>query len=171
MVRILVSVLLCSLVLSGCSGKTRVKTVNVLPMESRKQESDSLAWQQNPAAFGDHFEANGDPGKNGIPDILDEAKWGLDWLVKMNPAKGVLFNQVADDRDHVGFRLPNRDSVHYGIDLQRPVYYCSGKPQGLFKYKNQTTGIASTAGKYASAFALGSRMLEKKGYRFSTNFE
>jgi endoglucanase len=35
----------------------------------------------------------------------------------------------------------------------------TGKPQGLFKYKNRTTGVASTAGKYASAFALASQVL------------
>ena len=120
-----------------------------------------FAYQQNPKSFEDKYDANGDPGANGIPDILDEAKWGLNWLVKMNPKKNVMFNQIADDRDHAGFRLPNKDSVNYGIDLERPVYFCNGKPQGLFKYKNKTTGIASTAGKFASAFALGSQMLKK----------
>jgi len=120
-----------------------------------------FAYQQNPTAFGDKHDKNGNPGANGIPDILDEAKWGLDWLVKMNPEKNVMFNQLADDRDHQGFRLPNHDSASYGMGLMRPVYYCNGKPQGLFKYKNRTTGIASTAGKYASAFALGSELLAK----------
>jgi endoglucanase len=120
-----------------------------------------FAYQQNPNAFEDKFDANGNPGANGIPDILDEAKWGLNWLVKMNPKKDVMFNQIADDRDHAGFRLPDKDSVNYGIDFERPVYYCNGKPQGLFQYKNKTTGIASTAGKFASAFALGSQILKK----------
>ena len=31
-----------------------------------------LAWQQCPSAFGDHFQANGLKGANGIPDIIDE---------------------------------------------------------------------------------------------------
>jgi hypothetical protein len=43
------------------------------------------------------------PGSNGIPDILDEVKWGLEWLLKMNPDSGMMYNQVADDRDHQGF--------------------------------------------------------------------
>jgi hypothetical protein len=38
--------------------------------------------QQNPEVYQDHYDAWGNAGKNGIPDILDEAKWGLDWLVK-----------------------------------------------------------------------------------------
>ncbi|HOJ18756.1 MAG TPA: glycoside hydrolase family 9 protein [Ignavibacteriaceae bacterium] len=121
-----------------------------------------FAYQQNPGSFRDLYDANGRKGPNGIPDILDEAKWGLDWLVRMNPEKDVMYNQLADDRDHAGFRLPNLDTTSYnGFDLRRPVYYCTGKPQGISKYKNNSTGIASTAGKYASAFALGSQLLAK----------
>ncbi|MEO8399490.1 MAG: glycoside hydrolase family 9 protein, partial [Ignavibacteriaceae bacterium] len=108
----------------------------------------------------DEFDESGNSKLNNIPDILDQAKWGLDWLLKMNPQKNVMFNQIADDRDHSGFRLPTEDSVNYGIDLQRPVYYCSGKPQGVFNNKNRTTGIASTAAKYSSAFALGSQIFK-----------
>jgi len=121
-----------------------------------------FAYQQNPQAFGDRYDAAGLPGPNGIPDILDEAKWGLGWLDKMNPSYGFMFNQIADDRDHLGFRLPTLDSVDYGKGLERPAYFITGKPQGLAKYKNRTTGVSSTAAKYASAFALGAELL--KGY-------
>lgn len=118
-----------------------------------------FAYQQNPQAFGDYFDKHGRKGSNGIPDILDEAKWGLDWLMKMNPDSGIMYNQIADDRDHQGFRLPTEDTISYGKGKERPVYFCTGEPQGVMKHKNRATGIASTAGKYASAFALGSRVL------------
>jgi len=39
--------------------------------------------------------------------------------------------------------------------LYRPVYFVTGKSQGLSIYKNRTTGVSSTAGKFASAFAIG----------------
>lgn len=120
-----------------------------------------FAYEQNPEAFGDEYQANGTPGSNGIPDILDEAKWGLDWLYKMNPARNEMYNQIADDRDHLGFRLPTEDTVNYGMGKHRPVYFCTGEPQGVFQNKNRADGIASTAGKYASAFALGSRLLNE----------
>lgn len=126
-----------------------------------------FAYQQNPSAFADNYDKDGNPGKNGIPDILDEAKWGLDWLDKMNPSDEVMFNQIADDRDHAGFRLPTMDSVNYGKGLERPVYFVTGKVQGLGKYKNRTTGVASTAGKFASAFSLGSVLLKKYYPEFS----
>ena len=121
-----------------------------------------FAYEQHPAAFGDSVGSDGLAGANGIPDILDEALWGLQWLLKMNPAPGMMFNQLADDRDHLGFRLPTLDSVDYGRGRERPVYFCTGKPQGIFSYKNRTTGIASTAGKYASAFALAARVLKSR---------
>jgi hypothetical protein len=126
-----------------------------------------FAYSENPASFGDKYLSNGLPGSDGIPDILNEIKWGLDWLVKMNPGTGLMYNQIADDRDHIGFRYPNEDTAHYGKGQQRPVYFCTGKPQGLFKYKNRTTGIASTAGKFASAFAKGAQVFKNADPAFS----
>lgn len=121
-----------------------------------------FAYQQNPEAFGDAYNAEGHPGANGIPDIVDEIKWGLDWLNRMNPAPGELYNQIADDRDHAGMRLPNKDRVDYGYGpgAGRPVYFCSGEPQVRGKFMNATTGVASTAGKFASCFALGAKILK-----------
>lgn len=117
-----------------------------------------FAYMKSPDIFGDTHDAAGSAGSNGIPDILDEVKWGLEWLLKMNPDSGVMFNQVADDRDHVGFRLPNLDKAEYGLGPYRPVYFVTGKPQGLAKFKNRTEGVASTAGKFASVFAMGAKL-------------
>ncbi len=120
-----------------------------------------LAWEQCPQAFGDAFQANGLPGANGIPDIIDEIYWGLDWLDRMNPAPGELYNQIADDRDHISVKLPASDPVDYGWGPNngRPVYFVDGKPQQRGKYMNATMGAASTAGKFASDFAMGARVL------------
>lgn len=127
------------------------------------------AYRDFPEVFTDSCASNGLPGKNGIPDVLDEARWGLDWLLKMHPRPDWMFNQIADDRDHAGFRLPDRDSVNYGHGLERPVYFCSGKPQGLGKYRNHTTGAASTAGKFTSCFALGAIVLGKSDPAYARN--
>jgi endoglucanase len=117
-----------------------------------------FAWSENPGSFADEYLANGLPGSDGLPDVLNESRWGLDWLLKMNPEPERMYNQIADDRDHIGFRFPDHDSANYGKGRERPVYLCTGKPQGLFKYKNRATGIASTAGKFSSAFAIGARV-------------
>ncbi|MEN6619673.1 MAG: glycoside hydrolase family 9 protein [Rikenellaceae bacterium] len=130
-----------------------------------------FAWEQqkDKSVFKDLYDARGRKGSNGIPDILDEIKWGLDWLMRMNPEDKVMFNQIADDRDHAGFRLPQNDKVDYGWGpgTGRPVYFVTGKPQGLGKYINRTTGVASTAGKFASSFALGSEIFKKIDPKFS----
>ena len=122
------------------------------------------AYRDFPKVFSDKYLANGLDGADGKADVLDEATWGLDWLLKMYPRKDWMFNQLADDRDHQGFRLPTEDPVDYGLGKgnARPVYFATGKPQGLGKYKNNSTGVASTAGKFASAFALASNLYEKK---------
>ena len=123
-----------------------------------------FAYQMNPSAFPDNYLANGKPGRNGIPDIVDEIYWGLLWLDKMNPEPGEMYNQIADDRDHVGMRIPSDDQADYGWGKgkERPVWYCSGKPQrrGKTGLVNNTMGIASIAGKYASDFAIGSEVLK-----------
>jgi endoglucanase len=112
-----------------------------------------MAYRDFPNAFTDEKDANGLDGKNDISDVMDEAKWGLDWLVKMNPSADIMFNQIADDRDHHSLRIPKEDSF-YNKGFERPVYFVTGEPQGLFQYKNRTTGTSSTAGKFAAAFAL-----------------
>ncbi len=117
------------------------------------------AYRDFPKVFGDGHQANGLPGKNNRADVLDEARWGLNWLLKMHPRSNWMFNQIADDRDHQGMRIPKEDSF-YGRGYERPVYFCTGTPQGFGKYKNRSTGLASTAGKFASAFALGYQLFK-----------
>lgn len=123
-----------------------------------------FAYQSNPEAFSDNHLADGTRGRNGIPDIVDEIYWGLKWLDKMNPEPGEMYNQIADDRDHVGMRVPSDDQADYGWGKgeYRPVWFCSGEPQQRGKRgdKNKTTGVASTAGKFASDFALGAEILK-----------
>lgn len=121
-----------------------------------------FAYNQNPEAFADEYGTDGRKGANGIPDIIDEARWGMDWLNRMNPEKGELYNQLADDRDHVGMRLPQNDPADYGYGPNngRPVYFCTGEPQQRGKFMNATMGVASTAGKFASDFAFGSEVLK-----------
>lgn len=123
-----------------------------------------FAYQSNPEAFSDNRLADGTRGRNGIPDIVDEIYWGLKWLDKMNPEPGEMYNQIADDRDHVGMRVPSDDQADYGWGKGecRPVWFCSGEPQqrGRRGDKNKTTGVASTAGKFASDFALGAEILK-----------
>jgi endoglucanase len=107
--------------------------------------------------FNDLFNELGQHGANGIPDILDEARWGLDWMLKLHPASDHLYHQVADDRDHIGWRLPQNETANYGWGpgSYRVIYFADGKPQGLRQHKSESTGLANLAGRYAAAMGLG----------------
>lgn len=122
-----------------------------------------MAYEMYPDRFEDKVNALGQPGANGIPDILDEAKWGLDWIHKMHPTPDQLFHQVADDRDHRGFKIPNKDNADYGWgeNSYRVGYFATGRPQGLSKYQSEATGVANLAGRSAAAMALAARIWER----------
>jgi peptidoglycan/xylan/chitin deacetylase (PgdA/CDA1 family) len=124
------------------------------------------AYRDFPGSFSDVHQANGHEGENGIADVLDEARWGLDWLLKMHPAPGIMFNQIADDRDHISMRLPGEDS-QYGRGFERPLYFINGKPHQRGKFLNNTNGTSSTAAKFASAFGLGHQLYQKDNPDFA----
>jgi endoglucanase len=128
-----------------------------------------VSFRDHAGAFGDAFAASGLPGANGVPDVLDEARWGLEWLVRMHPRDDLILNQIGDDRDHSFLDLPTTDSSDYGWGKRgaRPVYPCTGRPQGLFQHRNRSDGIASTAGKMAAAFALGAQLFRTRDAAFA----
>lgn len=124
------------------------------------------AYRDFKPVFGDTKQANGLDGQNGIADVMDEAKWGLDWLLKMHPESHLMFNQIADDRDHTGMRMPAEDDF-YGRGYERPVYFIDGHPQQRGQFLNNTTGTSSTAAKFASAFYLGAELFDQQDFLYS----
>jgi hypothetical protein len=117
-------------------------------------------YELYPRRFADRFNALGQPGANGLPDVLDEAKWGLDWLLKLHPAPDQLIHQVADDRDHRGWKMPDQDPSDYGWgpNSYRAAYFATGTPQGLLQYQSKATGVANIAGRSAAALAIAYRI-------------
>ena len=124
-----------------------------------------LAYELESAKFGDAVDDLGHAQPNGVPDVLDEAAWGLRWLHKLHPKPDQLFHQVADDRDHIGWKRPDQDSSDYGWgpNSYRPVYFATGEPQGLSRYQSEATGIANLAGRYAAAMAMAARIWNDRG--------
>jgi hypothetical protein len=115
-----------------------------------------LAWQLRPSAFDDRVDALGRHAPNGDPDVLDEARWGLEWMLRLHPTPEELYHQVADDRDHIGWKLPQQEQSDYGWGKgsYRVVYAADGRPQGLGRFQSASTGVANLAGRYAAATAL-----------------
>ena len=73
------------------------------------------AYQENPSVFGDDW---GIPeSNNNIPDILDELKWELDWLLKMNNDDGSTHIKMGSKNYSENAASPpsvNMDPRYYG---------------------------------------------------------
>ena len=81
---------------------------------------------------------------NSVPDILEEAKIGLDWLLRCNYQQDSLISRVQDLRDHSQkWRLPEDD---------------------LLKYDRTGSAVISKseAGIYSAVLALAARVWNKK---------
>lgn len=97
-----------------------------------------FSYEFDNAKFG--FDTN----NNGAPDILEEARIGLDWLLRCNYQNKLLAVQVQDLRDHdVGWRMPEKDTLRF----DRPAFLGIGK---------------NLIGIYVSALAIGSRIWREK---------
>ena len=91
-----------------------------------------FAYDFDPIKFG--F----DDDKDGVPDVLAEAKVGLDWLQRAVYKKFKLITQVQDLRDHdVGWRLPENDPLTF----DRPAFVGIGK--NLIGIYTATMALAS----------------------------
>ncbi|MDP4115597.1 MAG: glycoside hydrolase family 9 protein [Bacteroidota bacterium] len=101
-----------------------------------------FAYEYDPIKFG--FDNN----HNNVPDILEEARVGIDWLLRCYFTKDNIINQVQDTRDHsVGWRLPENDSLQFS----RPAFVGLGKNQ---------------IGMFAAVMSLASRIWAEKFYDY-----
>lgn len=71
------------------------------------------AYQTTPAVFTDDF--NIPESGNGIPDLLDEVKWELDWLGRMQFPDGSVALKVGDIIDTKGGAPSADDSPRYYV--------------------------------------------------------
>ena len=95
------------------------------------------AYEENPQAWGDNF--NIPESGNRIPDILDEAKWGLDWLERMQNPDGSVLSVMALDE-------ASPPSAATGPSYYGPI---------------STTATLGTA----SAFAYAAKVYGNEGYK------
>lgn len=77
----------------------------------------NLLWtyEENPELFGDDW--NIPESGNGIPDILDEIKWELDWLLKMTNSDGSVHIKMG------AIEYGQNDASPPSANTQFPRYY------------------------------------------------
>lgn len=93
------------------------------------------AYMENPGAWTDDF--NIPESGNGIPDLIDEIKWGFDWLIKMQEDNGSMLSVV-------------------GLSHASPPSAATGPT----RYGPANTSATLTS---AGAFALGAKVLGSLG--------
>ena len=94
-------------------------------------------YEINPDAFSDG-QLNIPESGNGIPDVLDEVKWALDWLLKMQREDGAIYHKVSQKK-WTGEFMPDEDpNVRYIFEVS----------------SSSTAAFAATA-------ALGARLFEE----------
>jgi len=104
------------------------------------------AYDAYPSAFQDYDDPSYSGRPNGIPDVLDEARFGLDWLVKAHPDANRIVAMVANsDYDHTTFMTSPAQSTN---TPER-----GGDPRPV-----QMGAKADFAGTAAAALALASRL-------------
>lgn len=91
-----------------------------------------------------------------LADAEDEARHGAALVKKAHPTPEAIYVQIGDDRDHLPpSRLWHDDATDYGRGPGGPraAWRATGKPEGP-KHKNQSSGLASLAGRFSAAMAL-----------------
>ena len=100
----------------------------------------------------DNSKFNFDINNDHFPDILEEAKIGVDWMIKANYKNSMFVTQIQDLRDHdQGWRLPENDN----LTSDRPGFLGIGK---------------NLVGIYSAVMALAYRIFNKfPGYEEFAN--
>ena len=117
------------------------------------------AYEINAGIFGDNY--NIPESGNGVPDILDEIKWELDWILRMQMANGSVANRVASSKGGCFTGIPHTDKERrYYTEpttwATSSLIISSANASRIFKkfdkvypsYSNQLINAAEKAWKY-----------------------
>jgi endoglucanase len=107
------------------------------------------AYLENPSAFSDDY--NIPESGNGIPDLLDEAKWELDWIARMQNTDG----SVLSIAGHQGASPPSTDTspCQYGpANTSATLTSAAAFAYGSIVFKS-VTGASTVYPGYADGLA------------------
>ena len=110
------------------------------------------AYQENPTVFGDNW--NIPESNNNLPDILDEVKWELDWLMKMNNSDGTTHLKMGSlNHQENSSPLPsnNNDPRYYGPTCSSAEIFVAG----IFAH------AASVLGQFPSQVAYANELTSR----------
>jgi len=120
------------------------------------------AWSDfSPSEDGTNIPESG----NGIPDLLDEARWGLEWVISMQDSSGGFWGAACPGCDNY--------SYDYGVSLPTdPGVYCRAIPPTIQNTAKAVAALAYASSAYARfdpAFALVCLASAQSGWRWMGN--
>ncbi len=130
-----------------------------------------FAYQNNPTVFGDIYGSNLQPGGNSVPDVLDEGRYILNWIIQMNPNATTFYYDVADGRDHDNFgNLASTDTENYDTTTANEgngdPYGAVAKPYRPVYGGTNDQGGTNNAARAAGALAMGYQIWNASGTTF-----
>lgn len=121
------------------------------------------AYEENPLAFSDNW--NIPESGNGIPDIIDEIKWELDWMMKMANSDGSVHIKMGSQNHSENIASPpsaNIDQRFYGptcssasITLASVFAHASkvfDQFSSFSNYADQLQGMAKQSFEYSRSY-------------------
>ncbi|MGA0559923.1 glycoside hydrolase family 9 protein [Larkinella sp. VNQ87] len=115
-----------------------------------------LAYELRPAVFPDN--TNIPESGNGVPDVLDELKWELDWLLKMQQGNGGVNNRVAVTSYDNGTDNPATDT--------QPRYYTNVTTWATATFAALTAHAARTYQTLNPTYANTLRTVSEKAWTY-----
>ncbi|GAB3906838.1 hypothetical protein GCM10028803_39850 [Larkinella knui] len=115
-----------------------------------------VAYELRPAAFPDNTSIP--ESGNGIPDVLDELKWELDWMLKMQQSNGGVNNRVAVTSYENGTDNPATDT--------QPRYYTNVTTWATATFAALTAHAARTYQTVNPGYATTLRTASEKAWTF-----
>ncbi len=112
-----------------------------------------LAYELYPDDLGDNM---GIPESgNGIPDVLDEVKYEIDWLLKMQDTSGAVYASVSSvDNKNAGYIL-----YIDGITMEATIHYAATMAKFSYLYQS-----------YDREFATLCLQASDRAYRYAENY-
>jgi endoglucanase len=127
-----------------------------VPSTAPTSQSLLIAYEWAPERFDDHSDNIPESG-NGIPDILDEVKWGLDWILSLQQDDGAFRH-----RESVMEWSPEGPA-----DEDKTVRWVAGiSTAGTAKAVAVLAKASGTYAKHDSAYAKKCELAAKKGWKY-----
>lgn len=92
------------------------------------------AWQFNPSLFADGLTNIPESG-NGISDLLDEARWELEWMLKVQRTDGAVHHKVTSKNFVYGLAQDSKETLYlFDVSTQATAHFAAVMAEAYLVY-------------------------------------